>query len=71
MIPCTRTAGVLALGFGLLAAAAGAQTYTVTDLGSLGILDTFAFAVSDSSQNKYQGNVRAVGRYENGENWAQ
>lgn len=50
MIPCTRTAGMLALCLGLLAAAAGAQTYTVTDLGSLGPSDTFAFAVSDSSR---------------------
>lgn len=47
----TRSSRTLALAFGLLAAAgAAAQTYTVTDLGSLGSYDTFAFAVSDSSR---------------------
>lgn len=40
---------VLVLGF-LVASGASAQTYTVTDLGSLGTLDTFAFAVNDSSR---------------------
>src|SRR5689334_1538137 len=47
----TRISAMLALALGLLAAAsAGAQTYTVTDLGSLGTYDTFAFAVNDSSR---------------------
>lgn len=46
-----RSAAVFALALGLLAAAgAGAQTYTVTDLGSLGPFETFAFAVSDSTR---------------------
>lgn len=51
MIPRTFTAGMLVLALGLLGvSSAGAQTYTVTDLGSLGTFDTFAFAVNDSSR---------------------
>ncbi|MEA2562938.1 MAG: hypothetical protein QOH06_4442 [Acidobacteriota bacterium] len=53
MIPRTFTAGMLALLalISLLgASSAGAQTYTVTDLGSLGTYETFAFAVNDSSR---------------------
>ncbi|HET9227342.1 MAG TPA: hypothetical protein VFR31_11790, partial [Thermoanaerobaculia bacterium] len=51
MIPRTFTAGMLALALGLLVvSSAGAQTYTVTDLGSLGTSDTFAFAVNDSTR---------------------
>jgi probable HAF family extracellular repeat protein len=51
MIPRTGFTWMLALAIGALAASgAAAQTYTVTDLGSLGTSDTFAFAVSDSTR---------------------
>ncbi len=51
MIPRARRSWIAALALGCLAAAsATAQTYTVTDLGSLGTYETIAFAVNDSSR---------------------
>lgn len=52
MIPCVARLWMrLSLPLLLLATAgASAQTYTVTDLGSLGPYDTFAFGINDASQ---------------------
>jgi probable HAF family extracellular repeat protein len=51
MIPRARRSWIAALALGCLAAAsATAQTYTVTDLGSLGAYETIAFAINDSSR---------------------
>lgn len=49
MIPRAYRSWIAALVIGCLAAtSAAAQTYTVTDLGSLGTFETFAFALNDS-----------------------